>query len=72
MKVGVVDQILKEVDCVLPEVADVVPLKGQEAKIYRKGFVVNLAELVVRKVQVFYVVEVGQVFICCDIYDLIS
>ena len=72
MEVGLIDQVLKEVDCVPPEMADAVPLKRQEAEIYWQGSVVNLIELVVGDVQVFNVVEVGQVPICSDIFDLIS
>ena len=72
MEVGVVDQVLKEVDTVFPQMADIVPLKRQEAKICRKGRMVNLAELVVGDVQVFDVVEVGQVPICIDLCDFVS
>ena len=50
---------------------DVVPLKRQEAEVVGEVAVVDLAQLVVRKVQVLNVVEVGQVSICGDLFDAV-
>ena len=71
MEVGVVDQVLEEVNVVLPKVTDVVPLKRQKAKVCWKRSVVDLAQLVVGQVEVLNVVEVGQVSICGDFFDLV-
>ena len=71
VEVCVVDQILEEVNVVLFQMTDVVPLKREEAQVCWKRSVVDLAQLVVGKVQVFNVIEVGQVSICGDLLYLV-
>ena len=71
VEVCVVDQMLEEVNVVLSKVTDVVPLNRQETQVGWKTAVVDLVQLVVRKVQVLNVVEVGQVSICGDFFDLV-
>ena len=71
MEVGVVDQVLEEVNVAPPEMPDVVSLKRQEAKVGGKAAVVDLAQLVVGEVEVLDVVEVGQVAVCDDLHDLV-
>ena len=72
VEVGLVDQVLEEVDSVPPEVADAVLFKGQEGQVCWQGYVVDLAELVMGEVQMFNVVEGGEVPICIDLCDLVS
>ena len=71
MEVCVVDQELEKVNVVLPQVTDIVVLKRQEAEVSWKRGVVDFAQLVVGQVQVFDVVEVGQVTVCGDLFDLV-
>ena len=70
-EVGVVDQVLEEVNVAPPEMSDVVSLQRQKAKVGGKAAVVDLAQLVVGEVQVLDVVEVGQVAVCGDLLDLV-
>ena len=72
MEVGVVDQVLKEVNVVLPKMTNVVALKRQKTKVSWKTVVVDFAQLVVGEVQVFNVVEICKIFFCGDFFYLVS